>query len=335
MQSAEDVSGRTAIRSAIRGGAQAAARKLAPFIMRTPMIRSKILSDLTGGHVYLKLECAQHTGSGEARAALGAMTHCFKPGEKLEIVAASTGNFGFALAWCARRFGADVSVILPGGSAAHKRAALERSGATVVDGGHDFATACASAAHMAQVTGLTLIERQGGAAFTGLATIAAELEEQIAELGIERPSAIVVPVGTGTMATAIGAFLRDQQRDLQIIGARSHPVDYAPGYVPLADAVASVEPTRAEPPPHGEVDELIELTEDEIAIAMASMHATHGLDLEGTGALAAAAVMRESARFRGQTIVAVLSGANVDPAQQRQISGPYARFDPEKSPPPE
>jgi threonine dehydratase len=80
-------------------------RAIAPYIRRTPLIRSSYLSRLTGGDVWLKLECQQPTGSFKVRGALNKLRHLTADQKQQGIVAASAGNHALGVAHAAQSLG--------------------------------------------------------------------------------------------------------------------------------------------------------------------------------------------------------------------------------------
>src|SRR5689334_17086570 len=95
------------------GAVREAARRIAPNIKRTPLIRSAGLSDIAGGDVYLKLEIEQYTGSFKLRGALNALG-CLSPEHKRAgVVASSAGNHGMGVASAAKTLGIKAKVYVP------------------------------------------------------------------------------------------------------------------------------------------------------------------------------------------------------------------------------
>src|SRR3954469_6770339 len=110
----------------------AAARRIAPYVQRTPLERSAHLSDLLGADVWLKLECFQLTGSFKLRGALNALLSLDEDARRRGVMTASAGNHGLGVARAAALAGVPATVVVPETASAAKVDLLRRSGCDLV-----------------------------------------------------------------------------------------------------------------------------------------------------------------------------------------------------------
>src|SRR4051794_20045765 len=107
-----------------RGDVEEAAARIAPFVVRTPLERSLLLSAMCGTDVWLKLECFQQTGSFKLRGALNAL---LAQPDIASVVTASAGNHGLGVARAAALLGRRATVVVPDTASSAKVAALRAS----------------------------------------------------------------------------------------------------------------------------------------------------------------------------------------------------------------
>ncbi len=176
--------------------ARAAVAGLAP----TPLLRCAALDRALGGPAWLKLEGLQPTGSFKVRGALAALTRIAGG----EVVTASAGNHGRAVAWAARERGVRVRVFVPAGTAPDRVEALRALGAAVEVGPEGFDATEALARRLARERGarfLSAYDAPDVLAGNG-GTLAAEIREQLPEV-----ARVVVPVGGGGLAGGLARAL--------------------------------------------------------------------------------------------------------------------------------
>src|SRR4051812_603249 len=157
-----------------------ARRRIAPYIRRTPLIRSTWLSDLAGASVSLKLESLQVSSSFKSRGAFNAvLARLERPGgAPAQLVTASAGNHGRALAAAARTFNLPLVVFTPSDAPAAKLSAIRRDGADLRADGRDYDEAERMAKAFAAQTGAEFISPYSDIdVIAGAATIALELFE--------------------------------------------------------------------------------------------------------------------------------------------------------------
>ena len=295
-------------------------------VVRTPLIVSEELGELAGGTVALKCECLQRTGSFKLRGALCKIA-ALGQDAGAGLVAASAGNHGRAVAQAARMRGIACEVFMPSEAPVSKVAAVEALGASVNLSGGSVEEALALARERA-----ASVRGEGPAlvhpfddldVIAGQATVALELLEDVEDL-----ARVIVPVGGGGLASGVGTALRRAATNVALVGVEARAcAPYAavlgglgePLELPLstaatiADGIALKRPGTLTLPLLRELlDELVTVSEDEIADAMVFLAERAKLVAEGAGAVAVAALLSgRLAPLAGRT-VAVVSGGNVD-----------------------
>ncbi|MCA9692774.1 MAG: pyridoxal-phosphate dependent enzyme [Myxococcales bacterium] len=308
---------------------RAAHDALDPSILRTPLVYSAALSDLARCRVYLKQENLQITGSCKARSAWTNLLAIAPERRAQGVVTASTGNNGIATAWAARRLGIPATVLLPRSIDDYKAELIRQSGMATVMVDGDIVDAETQARRHAQSIGATYCSPYNSwEAVYGQATIALEVLEQLAELGA-RADDVVVPVGGGGLISGIAAICDAVATGIRVTGVQ--PIASAV----MARSVAagrllelSSRPTISDATMGGVeggsitfelcrrlVDDFLLVEERDLKRALLYLLETHDLLVEGSGALAVAALLGNRARFAGRTVVLLLCGANIDPSR--------------------
>jgi threonine dehydratase len=301
------------------GDVRAAADAIAGAVLRTPAVPAPALSALTGAHVVLKLETLHPTGSFKERGALTKLLSLTEPQRRAGVIAMSAGNHAQGVACHARRLGIPATIVMPADTPFTKIERTEAYGARVVLSGDDLAAARAAAAGIAAAEGLALIHPYDDATvIAGQGTVALELLQDHPEL-----DALIVPVGGGGLISGIAVAAKALKPAIAVIGVEAasyasmaHALGRAPppaGGTTLAEGIAVKEAgilTRAVIA--ALVDDILLVTEDALERAIALLHESAKLVVEGAGAAALAALIAHAARFRGRRIGLVLSGGNID-----------------------
>ncbi|WP_027882979.1 threonine/serine dehydratase [Meiothermus rufus] len=190
---------------------QAAARRIAPYIHRTPVFTSQGLDRLLGHRLFFKAEHLQKTGSFKARGALNAALQLQNP---RGLVAVSSGNHAQGVAYAARVLGVPALVVMPEDASPAKKAATQAYGAEVFDQGVTVENREAVVRQLAQETGYTLIHPFDDLrVMAGQGTQALELLEQVPHL-----EAVLVSVGGGGLISGIATVIKTLRPECEVIG---------------------------------------------------------------------------------------------------------------------
>lgn len=298
----------------------------------TPQYCWPLLCARLGVELWLKHENHTPLGAFKLRGGLIYFDDLSKDRSVREVVTATRGNHGQSVAFCARRCGLAATIVVPFGNSAEKNAAMRALGGSLVEHGSDFQAARERAALIANVTGAHMVPSFHPLLVQGVATYARELF--LAVSGLDR---IYVPIGLGSGICGVAAARNALSPRTQIIGVVSaHAKAYALSFqtrrpteadasTQLADGIACRTPQpEALEVIWRQVDDVVEVTDREVAEEMRSLfECTHNV-AEGAGAAAVAAVAKERDRLRGLKVVAVLSGGNVDRDTFARVLGGHA-----------
>ncbi len=295
---------------------------LRPMMRRTPVVASRILSDLTGHEVRLKCENLQRTGSFKPRGAYFRIARLSAAERAGGVVAASAGNHAQGVAWAATQLGISATVFMPTGVSLPKLVATKAYGADVTLVGTTVDEALKSARDFADRTGATLIHPFDHIDIVaGQATLGAEVLEQMPEVGT-----IVVPTGGGGLLAGVAAAAHLRKPGVRIIGVQAEgaaawPASLTAGHPIAAEAMSTMADGIAVGLPGTVpfahvtdwVDDVVTVSEDALSRALLLCIERAKLIVEPAGAAAVAALMtRDDLRLEGP-VCAVLSGGNIDP----------------------
>jgi threonine dehydratase len=298
---------------------------------RTPMESSRFLADRLGVPVYLKCENLQRTGSYKLRGAYHRISALSEEERARGVVAASAGNHAQGVAFAARELGIHATIFMPVGVALPKLDATRAYGADVVLQGDSIGETIEAAAAFAAETGAVIIPPfDHPDVIAGQGTLGLEILEQAPDA-----TTIVVPVGGGGLAAGIASAAKQQAaregRPLRIIGVQAeNAAPYIaslaagePRQVPvvptIADGIAVYRPGELNfAIIRDAIDEVVTVSEDDIARALLVLLERAKLVVEPAGAVAVAAIMTGAVKSDGP-VVAVLSGGNIDPLLMQRV----------------
>jgi len=300
-----------AARERIRGG-----------IYESPCVESIPLSQLTGAHVYCKLDYLQRTGSFKERGARNALLRLSAEQRRRGVIAASAGNHAQGIAYHGSLLGIPVTVVMPQFAALIKVTNCRQFGARVVLHGADLGEARTHAVELAQRDGLTFIHPFDNTdVIAGQGTMALEILEQTPDV-----ESIVVPVGGGGLLAGIGTVVKALRPDVSLIGVEP---DHAaclsaalaagkPVTVPLSSTLADglAVPQLGEQPfalLRNVVDRVVTVDEAHIALAILRLIELEKSVVEGAGAAPLAAFLAGKLDvLKGKKVVLALAGGNID-----------------------
>jgi threonine dehydratase len=290
-------------------------------VRQTPVLASATLTERAGVTVALKAENLQRTGSFKVRGALAKISAL---GDECAggVVTASAGNHAQAVAYAARARGVRCEVFMPEGAALGKVEGARGLGAKVHLVGATVAESLEVARSRADEDGLAFVHPfDDPEVIAGQGTVGLELLAQVPDL-----SRVIVPVGGGGLASGVAIAVKSQRPEVEVIGVqvescapyvKSRQAGRAVGVdsaLTIADGIAVKHPGKLTLPLMEQwVDQLLAVSEDDVAEAMVLMLERAKLVVEGAGAVGVAAILGSRLSLTGGgTTVVILSGGNVD-----------------------
>ncbi|MBW2513502.1 MAG: threonine/serine dehydratase [Deltaproteobacteria bacterium] len=299
----------------------AAEKRIRPYIRKTDLEYSPYLSGCTGGHVYLKLESRQHTGSFKYRGALNKFLSLSSKERQGPVITASSGNHGTAFAAILQRFGGRGVVYLPENASPAKVNNLQQYGVDLEFFGSDCVMSETLAKKTAEKNRQVFISPYNDLQIIGgQGTIALELLDQLNSM-----DTVLVPVGGGGLISGIAGYLKAMDENINVIGCQpeNSAVMYASIKAGKIIDMAS-KPTIADGTAGGiepdsktfdicrdTVDDYILVSEGDIKAAILRMIQQHQILIEGAAALSVACLLKEKNRFNGKNTVLIISGKKI------------------------
>ena len=299
-----------------------ARERIADLVRETPVQQSRLLSEHTGGDVRCKLELFQRTGSFKLRGAANCIRLLSENERAAGVITASAGNHAQGVALAATESGAEATVVMPEGASIAKIAATRSYGAEVILAGEDYVDAQRRANELAAEHGLTYVHAfDDPAVIAGQGTIGLEILQAIPDTDL-----VIVPIGGGGLISGIATAVKATNPAIRVVGVQ------AAGAASVADSLAKgqiVERDAVDTIADGiavrrvgeiafevintHVDDVVTVTDDDIAIAVTRMLERSKVLVEPAGAVAVAALLANEVTVSdGETVVPVLSGGNVD-----------------------
>ncbi len=307
---------------------RAAAARIAPHVVRTPMLRNALLDQLTGGTILLKAEPLQRTGSFKLRGATNAVLQLSEAQRRAGVVTHSSGNHGQAVACAAAGVGAQATIFMPQDAPRVKEEATARWGADIRHYNRDTDDREGLARGFAEATGAALVPPfDHPHVMAGQGTLALELAADARTAGLALDDLLVCTGGGGLIAgcslamegvspaTRMWCVEPEGWDDTGRSLAAGERVANPPGGSVLCDALLAKTPgklTFAVNRTHLAGGFAVSDAEVLAAIAFAFLHLK--LVLEPGGAVCLAALLAKKFDARGKVVGAVVSGGNVDPA---------------------
>ena len=300
-----------------------AKNRISPLARKTPLIYSSQLSEGIGRSVYLKLESLQETGSFKIRGAANKLLSLSEKEKKCGVIAFSTGNHGRAVAYVAKQLGITAVICLSDRVPQYRMDVLKELGAEVVQYGKSQDKAYEYALHLQEERGLVMVNPfDDSFVIAGQGTIGLEILENLQSV-----DTVVVPVSGGGLIAGIALAIKSTNPKIRVIGvsmdrgpAMYHSIKVGqPIEIEERDSIADallggigLDNRYTFRLVQEYVDELILVSEDEIAEGIFFAFDKHRLIVEGAGAVGISALRFKKAANLGQNIVVVLSGGNVD-----------------------
>lgn len=299
-----------------------AQQRIAPFVRRTPLVHSAYLSQLTGGDVWLKLECQQVTGSFKARGALNKVGLLTPEQKARGLVTGSAGNHGLGVTHAARAWGgATADIFVPENAPRAKVDKLRRLGARVHLGGATYEAAHQAAEAFARQTGATYVQAYDDVdVIAGQGTLGLEIMSDLPDVDL-----VLVPIGGGGMIAGIATAVKAMSPGCRVIGLQ--PEASPAALLSLRDGVPydpyDHQPTIADGLAGGFgalpfyiartlIDDVLLSSEYELRRAIFTLIDQEQLVVEASGAIAIAPLLSGALKVNGQRVACVLSGGNLD-----------------------
>ena len=301
---------------------RAARDRIADVARVTPVRYSHTFSERTGASVSLKLENVQRTGAFKIRGALNRIATLSDAEQAAGVVTASAGNHAQGVALAATRAGVDATIVMPEHAPISKVKATRGYGARVVLDGVDYAEAQARAHEIEREAGRTYVHAfDDEMVMAGQGTIGLEILEQQPDV-----ETVVVPIGGGGLISGIATAITSQQPDVRVIGVQAEGASSVidsleAGEIRSRDSVDTVADgiaTRSvgEQPfeiIQERVDEVVTVSDEEIALALTLLLERSKTVVEGAGAVALSALLEDRFDYEeDEVIVPALCGGNID-----------------------
>ncbi|MCW2930328.1 MAG: threonine dehydratase [Actinomycetia bacterium] len=286
----------------------AAREILRDVISPTPVLYSRVLSELTGGPVYLKAENLQRTGSFKIRGGYVRLARLADAERAHGVVAASAGNHAQGVALAASMLETSATVVMPERAPLPKVQATRAYGADVILRGDSVEDAVEEALAVAERTGAIFIHPFNHPDIVaGQGTIGFEIIEQCPQV-----KTVLVPVGGGGLAAGIAVAVKSLDPGIRVVGVRAGGAAIR-AHTTIADGIAVSAlgelPTAILSSLSGP---MITVSEDGLSRALLLCLERAKQVVEPAGAAAVAALLEHPGEFE-PPVVAVLSGGNIDP----------------------
>jgi len=301
---------------------QKAYERVSDIVYHTPFSYAPILSQISGYEVYLKKENLQRTGAFKLRGAFNKIATLVESGDRGGVVAASAGNHAQGVAFSAKHFGIEATIVMPESTPLTKVLGVKEFGANVILHGSNYDEAYAYAVTYAKEKNRSFVHPfTDDEVISGQGTIALEMLEEAEDL-----DAMVVPVGGGGLISGISVAAKSLKPDISVIGVSAKG---APAMKNSYDAGKPLDTVSVRTIADGiavrdtspvtlayilkYVDAFESVCEDEIASAILFLLEKQKVLVEGAGSVGVAALLHGKLDLpRGSKIGIVLSGGNID-----------------------
>ena len=310
-----------------------AATRLDGVAVRTPLIRSAELDELTGGTVFIKPECLQVTGSFKIRGAYNFLSQLTAEEAQRGVVAFSSGNHAQGVAAAGTMLGIRTAIVMPEDAPRAKLENTRRLGGEVITYDRYTGDREAIARNIAAERGSVVVPSYDhDYIIAGQGTVGLEIAEQCAELGAA-PDQVLVCCGGGGLISGSATALKDRFPDVSVHSVEPQDFDDTARSLKsgrrerIADDARSIcDALQAHSP--GELTfaimrrllgEGLTVSDDEVREAMRFAFRHLKLVVEPGGAVALAAVLAAKIGMRHRATVVVISGGNVDRESYAEI----------------
>jgi threonine dehydratase len=301
-----------------------AMEKLKDKVHQTPLKQSTTLNYLSNADVYLKLENLQKTGSFKLRGAMNKILSLTDQEVKNGILAASAGNHAQGVAMASSLRGIRSKIYMPKHTPFSKASATKGYGAEIVLVGDTYDESYQKAAEEMSQNGSTFVHAfDDERVIAGQGTVGLEMLQQNDQLDV-----IFVPIGGGGLISGVALAIKAIKPSVKVIGVQAvgAPATYqkfsgqklkSPHAIhTIADGIMVKEPgIITYPIIEKYVDEIVTVTDEEIAHAIMFMLEREKMLVEGAGAAALASILYKKVPVEGKKVGCIISGGNVDPVK--------------------
>jgi threonine dehydratase len=295
----------------------------------SPLVRHPLLVQESSLDVHVKHENHNPTGAFKVRGGLNLIAG-LSAEERRGVITASTGNHGQSIAFACRREQVPCTILVPCGNNLEKNAAMRALGAEVVEFGRDFDEARERVEELQRERGLRYVHSANEPLLiAGVGTYGLEIFEELPDVDV-----VFVPIGGGSGACGCAIVRTGVGSRAKVIGVQAERAD---AFTRSWRGPARVVGTSAETFAEGmatrvtfdltfgilkaQLDDIVTLSEDEIAEGVRlALRTTHNL-AEGAGAAPLAAALKRRDELRGKKVVCVMSGGNIDTPTLKRVLG--------------
>jgi threonine dehydratase len=302
---------------------QEARKLLQGIIIPTPILSDEKLSNEIGAKAFMKAECLQRSGSFKMRGAYNKISRLTNEEKKIGVITASAGNHAQGVALAARLHNIKATIVLPEFAPLTKVMATKAQGADVIMRGTTFDEAVAYSRQLQEEKGFIYVHAfDDYSIIAGQGTIGWEIADSLPETTL-----VVVQVGGGGIISGIAIAVKNLLPNVRVVGVQAancssiapslkegkplEPIQYQPT---IADGIAVKRPGEKTLPIIQEyVDEIVTVTEEEIARGIYHCIQNNHLVVEGAGAAGVAALLANKIKIKpSDTVCTVLCGGNID-----------------------
>lgn len=296
-----------------------ASEKVKEVTLETKLVYSNFLSEQTGNKIYLKPENMQFTGAYKVRGSYYKISTLSEEERKKGLITASAGNHAQGVAYAAKCYGCQATIVMPTTTPLIKVNRTKSYGAKVILHGDVYDEACAKAYELAEQNGYTFIHPFDDLTVaTGQGSIAMEIFKELPLVEY-----ILVPIGGGGLATGVATLAKLLNPNIKVIGvepagASCLKASLEAGEVTTLGNVNTIADGTAVKTPGEKIfpylkqnlDEIITVEDDELIVSFLDMVENHKMIVENSGLLTVAAL--KHLKVKDKRIVAILSGGNMD-----------------------
>lgn len=311
-----------------------AKKRIAPFVTRTPLVYSPVLSEMTGANVYLKLENLQEIGAFKVRGAANKIASLSNEDKKHGVSTFSTGNHGLAVAYIANKLGIDATVCMSRHVPEVKVNNIKRWNATIRQDWDSQDAAGEYCYKLEKEQGVTVIPPfDDKEIICGQATIALEIIEEVPEI-----DTVIVPLSGGGLISGVTLGMKMTLPDVDIVGVSQeraavmieslkagHPVEM-PEEPTLADSLLGgigLDNKYTFGITRDYVDKVAQVSEEEIAKGIAYIMENHKVIAEGASCVGIAYAMQQGTIKPGSNVAIIISGCGIPMSQVKMIVEDY------------